>query len=180
MDKKYTIMKTTILLRVIVLVAMVFTGITNVDLKAQGNNKYVTNEEKVGEFVVSKTIYREDGSLYRYMKYDFTYDNQKRMTSKEAFKWDEIRERWMPSFKLTFTYSDDEVTLVYGRWNSSHKAYDNSVEKSIYKINDENIPVAYVNYKMDGSKWVKDEANDSTMNIKNQQVNTADFTQIIK
>ena len=80
-------MKTTVLFRMIVLVAMVFAGISNATVKAQNNN-FITNEETVGDLVVSKVIYRLDGSLYRHMKYDFTYDDQKRMATKEAFKWD--------------------------------------------------------------------------------------------
>lgn len=62
-------MKTTVLFRMIVLVAMVFAGIANATVKAQGNN-FITNEEKVDDLVVSKVIYRLDGSLYRHMKYD--------------------------------------------------------------------------------------------------------------
>lgn len=62
-------MKTTVLFRMIVLVAMVFAGIANTTVKAQGNN-FITNEEKVDDLVVSKVIYRLDGSLYRHMKYD--------------------------------------------------------------------------------------------------------------
>ena len=73
-------MKTTVLFRMIVLVAMVFAGIANATVKAQGNN-FITNEEKVDDLVVSKVIYRLDGSLYRHMKYDFTYDDQKRISS---------------------------------------------------------------------------------------------------
>ena len=57
-------MKTTVLFRMIVLVAMVFAGIANTTVKAQGNN-FITNEEKVDDLVVSKVIYRLDGSLYR-------------------------------------------------------------------------------------------------------------------
>ena len=87
-------MKTTVLFRMIVLVAMVFAGIANTTVKAQGNN-FITNEEKVDDLVVSKVIYRLDGSLYRHMKYDFTYDDQKRMSSKEAFKWDASTEKWI-------------------------------------------------------------------------------------
>lgn len=79
-------MKTTVLFRMMVLVAMVVAGIANTELKAQDNN-FITNEEKVDDLVVSKVIYRLDGSLYRHMKYDFTYDDQKRVTAKEAFKW---------------------------------------------------------------------------------------------
>ena len=39
-------MKTTVLFRMIVLVAMVFAGIANTTVKAQGNN-FITNEERV-------------------------------------------------------------------------------------------------------------------------------------
>ena len=53
-------MKTTVLFRMIVLVAMVFAGIANTTVKAQGNN-FITNEEKVDDLVVSKVIYRLDG-----------------------------------------------------------------------------------------------------------------------
>ena len=41
-------MKTTVLFRMIVLVAMVFAGIANATVKAQGNN-FITNEEKVDD-----------------------------------------------------------------------------------------------------------------------------------
>ena len=60
------LMKTTVLFRMIVLVAMVFAGISNATVKAQNNN-FITNEETVGDLVVSKVIYRLDGSLYRHM-----------------------------------------------------------------------------------------------------------------
>ena len=52
-------MKTTVLFRMIVLVAMVFAGISNATVKAQNNN-FITNEETVGDLVVSKVIYRLD------------------------------------------------------------------------------------------------------------------------
>ena len=78
-------MKTTVLFRMIVLVAMVFAGISNATVKAQNNN-FITNEETVGDLVVSKVIYRLDGSLYRHMKYDFTYDDQKRMANQNGFR----------------------------------------------------------------------------------------------
>ena len=107
-------MKTTVLFRMIVLVAMVFAGIANTTVKAQGNN-FITNEEKVDDLVVSKVIYRLDGSLYRHMKYDFTYDDQKRMSSKEAFKWDASTEKWIPYFKIDYTYSSNEITLDIAR-----------------------------------------------------------------
>ena len=103
-------MKTTVLFRMMVLVAMVVAGIANTELKAQDNN-FITNEEKVDDLVVSKVIYRLDGSLYRHMKYDFTYDDQKRVAAKEAFKWDSSTEKWIPYFKI-----DILILLMKSHW----------------------------------------------------------------
>lgn len=75
-------MKTTVLFRMMVLVAMVFAGIANAELKAQNNN-FITNEEKVDDVVVSKVIYRLDGSLYRHMKYVLRMMNKKEWRPKK-------------------------------------------------------------------------------------------------
>lgn len=85
-------MKTTVLFRMMVLVAMVFAGIANAELKAQNNN-FITNEEKVDDVVVSKVIYRLDGSLYRHMKYDFTYDEQKKNGVQRSFQMGFIQRK---------------------------------------------------------------------------------------
>ncbi len=164
-------MKTTVLFRMIVLVAMVFAGISNATVKAQNNN-FITNEETVGDLVVSKVIYRLDGSLYRHMKYDFTYDDQKRMATKETFKWDASTDKWLPYFKIDYTYSSNEITLVYARWNDSHRAYDAAVEKSVYELNDANMPVAYMNYKWN-DKWIEESSVNWAMNVATPATNEA-------
>lgn len=151
-------MKTRVLFRMMVLVAMVIAGVANAELKAQEGSNFVTNEEKTGELVTSKVIYRMDGALYRHMKYDFSYDDQNRMIAKEAFKWNNAREEWMPYFKISYVYNGNQITMEYARWNARHNAYDASVEKSVYEMNDANMPVAYLNYK-----W-NDAAKDWSMN----------------
>lgn len=147
-------MNTIHLFRVLALVVMSLVCVANTVLKAQEPN-YVTNEVKKGELVVSKVIYRMDGLLYRHMKYDYAYDNQNRMTVKEAFKWDGVAEAWNPYFKITYLYVGNEITMEYARWNANHKAYDASVEKSVYELNGENMPVAYLNYtwNQSASDW---------------------------
>ena len=137
-------MKTTVLFRMMVLVAMVVAGIANTELKAQDNN-FITNEEKVDDLVVSKVIYRLDGSLYRHMKYDFTYDDQKRVTAKEAFKWDSSTEKWIPYFKIDYTYSSNEM------------------------------PIAYMNYKWNDYKWIEESAGNWAMNIQIPVTDEADL-----
>lgn len=155
-------MKTTILFRTFALVVMVWVGVAQPTLQAQEAN-FVTNEVKEGDLVTSKVIYRMDGSLYRHMKYDFSYDSQNRMIEKEAFKWDGVTEKWTPYFKINYLYSGNEITMEYARWNTKHKAYDDSVERSVYELNGENMPVAYMNYKRnDSSKdWTMIEVNNT-------------------
>ena len=134
-------MKTTVLFRMMVLVAMVVAGIANTELKAQDNN-FITNEEKV---------------------------------AKEAFKWDSSTEKWIPYFKIDYTYSSNEITLVYARWNNSHRAYDDSVEKSVYELNDANMPIAYMNYKWNDYKWIEESAGNWAMNIQTPVTDEADL-----
>ena len=49
-----------------------------------------------GELMTAKTIFRnEDGHLCRHLRYTYTYDSENRVTSKEAFKWDSVKEAWV-------------------------------------------------------------------------------------
>lgn len=160
-------MKKNILSRTMILLGILIASFSYTGLKAQENGNFITNEEKVGDLTVSKVIYKLDGSLYRHMKYDFTYDEQKRMTSKEAFKWDARREKWNPYFKIDYTYSDGQITLTYARWNEAHKAYDAQVEKSVYELNENNMPVACVNYQ-----WKNDKPKQAMAFSKQQSCET--------
>jgi len=139
-------MKATIL-KSVVLVTLFFAAVINFQASAQDN--FVTNEEVVNDLVVSKTIYKNDGMLYRHMKYDYGYDEQNRMVSKEAFKWDEKNKNWMQYYKVTYSYSDNEIVMDYAKWNSRKKVYDQEKERNIYELNDANQPVAYINFGWD-------------------------------
>lgn len=139
-------MKTTGLFKAVAFAAMIIVSVMNSGAKAQDNN-FITNEEVKDELVVAKTIFKQDGAqLYRHLRYEFTYDNQKRLTAKEATKWDGAKDEWVPYFKMTYHYGTDEITMSYARWNKAHKAYDKDVKKSVYELNEENMPVAYKNY----------------------------------
>lgn len=162
-------MKTTSLFKAVAFVAMVIVSVMNSEVKAQENN-FITNEEVKNELVVAKTIFKKDGAqLYRHIRYDFTYDDQKRLIGKEASKWDATREEWTPYFKMSYQYDNNEITMSYARWNNSHKAFDSDVKKTVYELNDENMPVAYKNFKQnaDKSDWTMVNYNriDNTTNL---------------
>ena len=124
---------------------MIMVSVMNSEVKAQDN--FITNEEVKNDLVVAKTIFKQDGTyLYNHIRYEFTYDNEKRLTAKIATKWDSAKDEWMPYFKMSYQYSDNEITMSYARWDESHKAYDKDVKKSVYEMNDENMPVACKSY----------------------------------
>ena len=130
-------MKTNLISKAVVMVAVVMASVMNFSASASNPTQYVKNEEMTGELMTAKTIFKnEDGHLYRHLRYTYTYDTENRVTSKEASKWDSVKEAWVPYFKLNVTYSDNQVEVSYARWNSKDRVYNDKVEKSIYELND--------------------------------------------
>jgi len=84
-------MKTTNLFKAVAFVAMVIVSIMNSEVKAQ--DRFITNEEVQNDLIVAKTIFRQSGTyLYNHMRYEFTYDDENRLTNKTASKWDSVKK----------------------------------------------------------------------------------------
>ena len=129
-------------------------GITALNELQQLHNKKSLAED--GAFAVETLEYinkrveefkNEDGHLYRHLRYTYIYDNENRVTSKEASKWDSTQEAWVPYFKMNVSYVNNEVELSYARWNSKSNAYDSSIKKTIYEMNDDNVTLMLASTK---------------------------------
>ena len=132
-------MKTNLISKAVVMMVVVMASVMNFSASASNPTQYVKNEEMTGELMTAKTIFKnEDGHLFRHLRYTYTYDNENRVTSKEASKWDSSKETWVPYFKMDVSYANNEVELSYARWNSKSNAYDSNVEKTVYELNDSN------------------------------------------
>lgn len=132
-------MKTNLISKAVVMLAVVMASVMNFSASASNPTQYVKNEEMTGELMTAKTIFKnEDGHLFRHLRYTYTYDNENRVTSKEASKWDSSKEAWIPYFKMDVSYANNEVELSYARWNSKSNAYDSNIEKTVYELNDSN------------------------------------------
>ena len=133
-------MKTNLISKAVVMLAVVMASVMNFSASASNPTQYVKNEEMTGELMTAKTIFKnEDGRLYRHLRYTYTYDTENRVTSKEASKWDSSKEAWVPYFKMDVFYANNEVELSYARWNSKSNAYDSSIKKTVYEMNDDNV-----------------------------------------
>lgn len=141
-------MKTNLFSKAVVMVAVVMASVMNFSVSAMNPTEFVTNNEMTGEVITAKNIYRnEDGYLYRYLRYTYTYDNENRVISKEAAKWDSVKEVWTPYFKMNVEYSANEVTVDYARWNDRSKTYNSNVEKAVYALNDNNATLLLASTK---------------------------------
>ena len=141
-------MKTNLISKAVVMVAVVMVSVMNFSASASNPTQYVKNEEMTGELMTAKTIFKnEDGHLYRHLRYTYTYDNENRVTSKQASKWDSSKESWIPYFKMNVSYTNNEVELNYARWNSKSNAYDSNVEKIVYELNDSNAALMLASTK---------------------------------
>ena len=141
-------MKTNLISKAVVMLAVVMASVMNFSANASNPTQYVKNEEMTGELMTAKTIFKnEDGHLYRHLRYTYTYDTENRVTSKEASKWDSSKEAWVPYFKMDVSYTNNEVELSYVRWNSKSNAYDSSIEKTVYEMNDDNVTLMLASTK---------------------------------
>ena len=141
-------MKTNLISKAVVMLAVVMASVMNFSASASNPTQYVKNEEMTGELMTAKTIFKnEDGRLYRHLRYTYTYDTENRVTSKEASKWDSSKEAWVPYFKMDVFYANNEVELSYARWNSKSNAYDSSIKKTVYEMNDDNVTLMLTSTK---------------------------------
>lgn len=141
-------MKTNLISKAVVMLAVVMASVMNFSASASNPTQYVKNEEMTGELITAKTIFKnEDGYLFRHLRYTYTYDTENRVTSKEASKWDSSKEAWVPYFKMDVFYANNEVELSYARWNSKSNAYDSSIKKTVYEMNDDNVTLMLASTK---------------------------------
>ncbi len=85
---------------------------------AENKDNLIYNSEEVNGLMVGQTVYKNDGSnLVNYMKYNYKYDDQKRMIENESLKWKD--GRWVNDLKLVYTYDGKMVTTTYYQWKQN-------------------------------------------------------------
>lgn len=91
---------------------------------ADGKTNLIYNSEEVDGLKVAETVYKMEGtSLINYMKYSYSYDEQKRMTESKAMKWNSNRNTWENDICMRYTYEGKTVTTEYYKWNNKKKDF---------------------------------------------------------
>lgn len=104
------------------------------------------------EQVESQTVFRVEDQkfLHYHLLYNFTYDHEGRVATKEVLKWNEIMQAFEKQYYLNFEYTDEEVSIEYAAWSLSEKAYSDIREKVVYQTEKDNS--RYLSYE-----WNKKE-----------------------
>ncbi len=121
----------TAFVKTIALVAMLVAGSATSNLRAE-DDRYVVNYETVNEQVVSKTVYLNDGGLQPYLKYNFAYNKDGKVSEQEVLKWDSHKQQWAPNYKQSYTYTDHGYTIEHAAWNPKAKEYNLEKMKNEY------------------------------------------------
>lgn len=88
------------------------------------DGQLIYNPIEENGITVGQTVYKMDGSsLANYMKYNYKYDDNKRMTESEALKWNSTKEEWEKDLRINYVYEGKTVTTNYYKWNTKKQAY---------------------------------------------------------
>ena len=88
------------------------------------DGQLVYNPVEENGVMVGQTVYKMNGNtLANYMKYNYKYDDNKRMIESETLKWNSTKEEWEKDLRINYTYEGKTVTTNYYKWNNKKRAY---------------------------------------------------------
>ena len=84
------------------------------------DGQLVYNPVEENGVTVGQTVYKMDGNtLANYMKYNYKYDDNKRMIESESMKWNSSKDEWQKDLRINYIYEGKTVTTNYYKWNAA-------------------------------------------------------------
>ena len=88
------------------------------------DNQLIYNPIEENGMTVGQTVYKMDGNtLANYMKYNYKYDDQKRITESEALKWNAVKNAWTHDMCIRYAYEGKSITTTYYKWSNKKNTY---------------------------------------------------------
>lgn len=98
-----------------------------------------------------KTMYVLEDShdrLSRKLEYRFSYDDNGRLTAKEALGFNAATGKYEPKYRLDYTYTADGYAMERSKWNRHRLAYDTADIRSEYRKEFDSA-MSVMTYKLD-------------------------------
>ncbi len=88
------------------------------------DNQLIYNPIEENGMTVGQTVYKMDGNtLANYMKYNYKYDDNKRMIESQTMKWNSYKNNWENDLLVHYTYEGKTVTTNYYKWNNRKQEF---------------------------------------------------------
>ncbi len=111
------------------------------------NAPYYYNADIDNNQVTTLYVYNDNyGQLSERLEYHYTYDKQGRLTSKTAYRHDNMTGKNEPTFRLDYTYQDNGYTVEHSEWNQQNHCFDTANSMTEYVKRMENL-MAVTNYE---------------------------------
>ena len=115
-------MKAKVSLKTVIVSALLL--VCGLNASADNKSNLIYNSEEVNGMKVAETVYKMDGNtLANYMKYNYKYDDQNRMTESEALKWNSTKNTWGKDMCIRYAYQGKMMTTTYYKWNNKKGEY---------------------------------------------------------
>ena len=115
-------MKAKVSLKTVIVSALLL--VCGLNASADNKSNLIYNSEEKDGVMVGQTVYKMDGNtLANYMKYNYKYDDNKRMIESEALKWNSSKDEWEKDLRINYMYEGKTVTTNYYKWNAKKQAY---------------------------------------------------------
>ena len=115
-------MKAKVSLKTVIVSALLL--VCGLNASADNKSNLIYNSEEVNGMKVAETVYKMDGNtLANYMKYNYKYDDQNRMTESEALKWNSTKNTWGKDMCIRYAYQGKTMATAYCKWNNKKGEY---------------------------------------------------------
>ena len=116
-------MKAKVSLKTVIVSALLL--VCGLNASADNKSNLIYNSEEVNGMKVAETVYKMDGNtLANYMKYNYKYDDQNRMTESEALKMEQHqRIHGGKDMCIRYAYQGKTMTTTYYKWNNKKGEY---------------------------------------------------------
>jgi len=96
---------------------------------------YLYNAEMEDGVVNKIEVYEQNAEhpMVQKMEYRYEYDEQGRLVNKEMLSWDEAKQQWQKSSRLSYKYYKNGYNVEVSQWNADKQAYDIPSQVTLYR-----------------------------------------------
>lgn len=94
------------------------------NLSAENRSQLIYNSTEENGMTVEQIVYKaKNDMLTNYMKYNYKYDEQSRVSEREALKWNTASQIWENDMCIRYAYQGKSMTTTYYKWNNQKGEY---------------------------------------------------------